>query len=293
MLNKWVGDCAATDAESQSLHSLIWATEELCLQAFWIHQLSHCNTRFQHNVSDRLPSWNYLNEFMYKPTVWTFGHLLYNNMANWCSTDAAARQEQAEKHMHLGLFSNCCFPSRFLLQLLTYFRIFRKCLLDNRGWVLPPILIVTVFTRFKNHAISIFIWTQFLGQRKKMSCYCTGTETIFAQLNCLVLLFSYVCSLHLPVHWNVCIEVKSNGFCAFTCKYLEAICSVFQRDLLTRFEHFALWNNSWGTTCSFFRNILISAKILPRGLSSPLAQELPLCCCFGPDVAIPWLVRTD
>lgn len=78
MLTKWVGDCAATDAESQSLrlHSLIWATEELCLQAFWIHQLWRCNTRFQHNVSDRLPSWNYLNEFMYKPTVWSFGHLL-------------------------------------------------------------------------------------------------------------------------------------------------------------------------------------------------------------------------
>lgn len=47
--------------------------------------------------------------------------------------------------------------------------------------------------------------------QKKMSCYCTGMETIFAQLNCLLLLFSYVCSLHLPVHWNVCIEVKSNG----------------------------------------------------------------------------------
>lgn len=100
MLNKWVGDCAATDVESQRLrlHSLIWATEEPCLQAFWIHQLSRCNTRFQHDVSDRLPSWNYLNEFMYKPTVWTFGHLLYNNIANWCLTDAGARQEQTEKH---------------------------------------------------------------------------------------------------------------------------------------------------------------------------------------------------
>lgn len=203
-------------------------------------------------------------------------------MLNWCCSQPLTNRT----------FSGCCFFWRFLLQLLPFFGgIFIKFFSDNRGCVLPPILIV-VYKVKKNRAISIFISTQFLAQHKEMSRYCTRMETAFAQLNCLVLLFSYGCSLRLPVHWNVCIKVKSNGFGAFMCKYSEAIYLVLWWDLLNRFPHFALWNNSCGTTCSLFRNVLNAARIPPRGLSSPLAQGLPLCCCFGSDVAAIWLVKT-
>lgn len=268
MRNKWVGDCAATDAESQRLclHSLIWATEQPCLQAFWIHQLSRCNTRFQHNVSDRLPSWNYLNEFMYKPTVWTYSHLQYNNIANWCCSQTGTNS----KTRTLDYFRTAVFHKDFLLQLLTYFRIFRKCLLDNRGWVLPLILIV-IYKVQKSCDFHFYINPVPGATQKKWAATALGWKQFLHNLIALCC-YSLTCAVCI-CQFTEMFALRSNlmGLVHLCANIWKPFIQFFQWDLLTRFQHFALWNNSWGTTCSFFRNILNSAKILPRGVSSPLA----------------------
>lgn len=84
---------------------------------------------------------NYLNQCVYKPTVWTFGHLLYNNIANEVQL---VLQPGSNKQMNictLDYFQAAVFFQDFCCS-CTYFRIFIKCFSDNRGWVLPPILIV-------------------------------------------------------------------------------------------------------------------------------------------------------
>lgn len=176
-------------------------------------------------------------------------------MFNWCCSQAVTnRKIYAPWIIFRLLFSFKIFAAAAHL-----FPDFYKVLLGQ-----PWLGIATnSYSYLQGSKIMRFPFSQFLVQHKEISRYRTGMEAAFAQFNCLVLLFSYVCSLCLPVHWNVCIEVKSNGFGAFMCKYLEVIYSALRWDLLNRFPCFALWKNSSGITCSLLRNVFNAARIPP------------------------------